>query len=383
MLSSVFDINPIEAIAGLFGGDSEDAEDEKDDSEEENKDSDKKAKDEKDTDGKDSASEESDSKDESETEKGDITLLEPANELAEQVKAEHEAGNYIEGAIPLGKEAITKYVTVGEEHNLKEEAQEGIDNVFWRYADSVIRCCDVLKAQGASAGCLEQIRLNLEDATALVATLTEKGYTVDAEELNAYMEEAIPVFRDNFIESINNITKYENWSRDEAWSYAEEAYYVKENGKPLLFDVDDPDDPLRMRYVYCLAWKTRKVCEKGIADGSMTNGSAAQSMIDILEETDYNLLLIQDIITYGSAAGMDVEKYRNAYNSIVAEIKSGQNLTIRNSAGANSASSVDLQHFWYFNDLDGEDKYKVDTHNGTTAATREWIRSNVPGILNE
>ena len=115
----------------------------------------------------------------------------------------------------------------------------------------------------------------------------------------------------------------------------------------------------------------------------MSYTDAMNRMTAILKETDYNLLLLQDIITYGSAAGVDVTQYRNAYNAIVDKIKSDQGLTISTDIAVNSTSSVNLNHFWYFNDLDGEDKYKVDLHNGTTAATREWIRSNVPVMLGE
>ena len=353
--------NPLEAVSGLFGTVIEN--EEKDGNEKE------------DGDPEDGSGQKE--------EKGDVALLEPAGELVEQVKSEYEAGNYTDGSIPHSVEAIQQYMTVAEENNLQEEAQEGIDSVYWMYVDSIIRYCDNIISQGAYAAGFEQISDILTNATAITETLTEKGYTVDSTELYAYKEETIQTFRDMYIDSINSITEYENWSRDEAWNYAEQAYSIKENGKPILFDDEDLEDPLRLRYVYSLAWITTKRCETGLADGSLSYEAAVQSMEAILEETDYNLLLIQNIITYGSEAGMDVEKYRNAYNAIVDEIKREQNFTIGNDIGVNSVSSVDLRHFWYFNDLDGEDKYKVDTHNGTTAATREWIRTNVPVILGE
>jgi hypothetical protein len=316
-------------------------------------------------------------------EKGDVELLEPAAELAASAKKEHEAGNDIDGAIPQCIEAINEYMTVAEENNLKEEAQEGIADIYVTYIDAVTRYCDNISNQGAYAAGYEQVSGVLIDAITLTNSLTEQGYTVDSDRINTYKTETVQLYRDMYIQSINDITKYENWSRDEAWTYAEQAYSIKENGKPLLFDDEDLEDPLRMRYAYCLAWITRKRCETGLADGSLSYADAARSMTAILEETDYNMLLIQDIITYGSTAGMDVSKYQSAYNAIVDEIKREQNLTIGNDIGVNSATSVDLKHFWYFNDLDGEDKYKVDTHNGTTAATRAWIRSNVPVLLGE
>jgi hypothetical protein len=318
---------------------------------------------------------------EEETEKGDVTLLEPAQELVEKAQAEYDAGNYADGAIPNCIDAINEYMSVAEKNNLKDEAQKGIDEVYPLYLDALKKYCDSIIAQGAYAAGFTQVSETIAEMTELTDTLEEKGYTVDSDSLYTYKDDAVSKYRDIYINSINKITEYENWSRDEAWTLAEQAYSIKENGKPLLFDDEELDDPLRLRYVYCLAWITRKRCETGLADGSMSYLAAVNNMIAILEETDYNILLLQDIVTYGNNAGLDVDKYAQAYNAIVDEIKSEQNLTIRTDIGVNSASSVDAGHFWYFNDLDGDAEYKVDMHNGTTAATRDWIRTNIPGML--
>lgn len=365
-------INPLESLSSKTDV-SEEKEDEDEDDGKEDKKSDEES----------SAEKESDDSKEAEAEKGDVTLLDPAKLLVADAKTEYEAKNYVDGAIPNSKDAINQFVTVGEANNLHDEAQEGIDSVYWIYVESIIRYCDSLKTQGASAACFEQINGILTEAMDFTTTLSDKGYEVEDSELYTYKDGTIVAFKEMFIESINGITEYENWSRDEAWNYAEQAYSIKEDGKTLLIDQENLDDPMRLRYGYCLAWITRKRCETGLADGSLTNEDVVRNMESILAETDYNLLLIQDIITYGSAAGMDVTKYQKAYNATVEEIKNSQGLAIGNDIGINSGSSVDLRHFWYFNDLDGEDKYKVDTQNGTTAKTREWIRSNVPVILSE
>lgn len=322
------------------------------------------------------ANEDTEVKEESAEGTGDVALLlESADKIAENARAEYDAGNYYEGAIPLCIEAIDTYTTVAEENDLQEEVSEGIDGTYETYAASVIGYCDNVKNQGAYSSCYKQIDATLTDAISFTDSLVEKGYSVDGSGLYAYKGNLIPAYRDIFIEVINKFTENENWSRDEAWGYAEQAYDAQENGTPVLFNPEDRDDPLRMRYVYCLAWVTRKRCETGIADGTMTYADAVQCMEEILKETDYNPMLLQDIITYGNAIGMNVEKYHDASNAIVEEIRREQNLTI--------GADVDLNHFWYFNDLDGEDKYKVDAQNGTTAVVREWIRSNVPVILIE
>ena len=314
--------------------------------------------------------------------KGDITLLNAVDTVAESAKAEYEAGNY-EGGCTQGKEALEQYMTVAEANNLTEEVQKKIEDAYEVYQNSVIMQCNNLEEQQASEAMFEQTWGIISDAADFSTQLVENGYAVDNSELMTYKEECTLVFKTKFIEAINNITGYENWSRDEAWNYAEEAEKINENGNAMMFDSEDLEDPLRLRYEYSLAWVTRKRSETGLADGSLTKADVVNNMRAILKETDYNLLLLQDIISYGSDAGLDISRYAEAYNAIVDEIYREQGLTIVAGDAQDVPQTVDVRHFWYFNDLTGEDAYKVDFSNGTTAATRAWIRNNVPGIVGE
>ena len=117
---------------------------------------------------------------------------------------------------------------------------------------------------------------------------------------------------------------------------------------------------------------TRKRCETGLADGSMSYADAVQTLASILEETDYNPLLLQDMVNYGQQAGMNVENYRYAYEMILDIIQREEGITI--------GGDVDLDHFWYFNDLDGDSSYRVGDYV-TTSYVRSWIRNNISGIL--
>lgn len=316
--------------------------------------------------------------------KGDVALLDPAKELIQKASGEFDAGQYGDGSIPDSTEAINTLLTVAEKNNLQDEAADSISQAYVILENSITKYGDVLLQQGANIDCATQTYNCILSAKSLLDEIAAKGYTVDGTELENYFQNTfIQSYRDIYIAAINEITKRENWSRDEAWNYAEQAYSLKVDGKPVLFDETNLEDPLKMRYEYCLAWIIRKRCETGLADGSMTNEAAVQTMVAVLKETDYNILLLQDIVKYGSAAGIDVSAYTSAYNAVVDEIKAEQNLTVGTSIGVNSSTYVDAAHFWYFNDLGGEDKYKVDTYNGTTAATRQWIRNNVPVILGE
>ncbi len=312
-------------------------------------------------------------------EKGDPGLLDALDEQLEAAKNAYDEGSY-EEAIKGCRELIEQYVTIGEENNLTEEADEKIKEAFEIMSKAAIDYCKNIENQESGSAGYEQVNNTVDPILELASTLTEKKYTIDSSEITEYSEGIVQRFKEVYIRKINEITEREQWSRDEAWTYAEQAYSIQKDGKTVLFDESDLDDPLRLRYVYCLAWISRKRCENGVADGSMTKEDAFNAMTAILEETDYNLLVLQDIITYGSAADKDISGYQEAYNAITQKLKDEQNLSIVNS-GVNSGTSVDVRRFWYFNDLDGDDAYKVDINNGTTQATRDWIRNNIPSYI--
>ncbi|MCM1541276.1 MAG: zinc-ribbon domain-containing protein [Blautia sp.] len=367
VLVNVFDVNPIAMILGDEGEDTDESES-TDESEDEDEAESTETED------------ESPASEDEEEKKGDPELLNALDSQAEAAKQALDAATYTE-ATQQSLDLIRQYMTIAEENNLKEEAGEKIAYVFDIASKATIESCKGIEHQAVGSAGFEQVNLMLNAVFEAEESLTEKGYTVDSSEITAYSDGVVQRFKDTFISQINEITEREQWSRDEAWTYAEQAYSVQKDGKTVLFDLDDLDDPLRLRYVYCLAWITRKRCENGVADGSMTNEQAFDSAVAVLPETDYNLLVLQDIITYGKAAGKDVAPYQNAYNAIIDYLKAGQNLSIVNT-GVNSATTVDIRKFWYFNDLDGADAYKVDVRNGTTQATRDWIRNNIPSYIN-
>lgn len=367
VLNKVFDVDPIAMITGKEEGSRtrEDDEDSKD------KDG---VTDDEEKDDKGDGEDEEDSK-----EGVDPEVLEALIEQLETAEKAYTDGNY-ESALTESQEALNQFITLSEEYALDEDAEEQIKKGFKIASQAAIARSGIIVPQVIGEAGYTQIRSYLDPVLELAVTLEEKGFEIDSAEILAYNESFVQEIKDIFIENINEITKRDQWSRDEAWTYAENAYSIQENGKTVLFDENDLDDPLRLRYVYCLSWIMRKRCENGVADGSMTNQDAFNALISILEETDYNLLVLQDIITYGNAVGEDITGYQQAYNAIVQKIKEEQNLSIVNS-GVNSGTSVDVRKFWYFNDLSGADVYKVDINNGTTQATRDWIRNNIPSYF--
>ncbi len=302
-------------------------------------------------------------------------ILAPVDEQLEAVKTEYEAASYT-NALNDSIGVLEQYMSVGEGRHPMEEAQDHIAEAFSIASRSAIESSRILESQQPGSAIYEQICIYVDPVVEMADTLTQAGYTVDSQEITDYSDGIVPMFREKYIQIINSFTERDQWSRDEAWTYAEQAYKTQKDGKTVLFDVTDLDDPLRLRYVYCFAWITAKRCE------SMTPEDAFENLTAVLEETDYNPLLLQDIITYGTTAKKDVSRYQAAYDAIVKKIKEEQKFSIvKESGGVSSASSAELRKFWYFNDLSGDAAYIVDSNNGTTQATRDWIRANVPGII--
>ncbi len=309
------------------------------------------------------------------TSKADSALLNAADEKITDAQTSYDEGNYLEGALPQCEEALQDYISIAENGKMQGELADRIDAAYALYQASIVQISEGVIAQGPIPGGYEQVAGYLDQAMEMANTLYEtgSGYVVDNSEVSDLQNNLVTTYRDLYIQAINNITTYDHWSRDEAWSIADQAYSVaNEDGTPALFSLDDQEDPLRMRYVYCLAMVTRKRCETGLADGSMSYADAVQRLSDILAETDYNPLLLQDMINYGQQAGMNVSNYQYAYQMIIGVIQSEEGITI--------GSDVDLDHFWYFNDLDGDAAYKVGAY-GTTSFVRDWIRNNIPEIL--
>lgn len=367
VLDKVFDINLISMIMGGEDNDSEDEEDIEDPDDRENP---------GDTNATDGDSSDADGE---EVKEIDPEVLKALADQLEAAKQASDGGDYT-SALDGSKEVLNRFIALSEEYDLDENARKQIAEAFAIASKSAIAIGQNVESVAYGSAGYTQIHITVDPVLEIATVLKEKGYEVDSTGIEEYNEGIVPRMKEWFILAINEITKRDQWSRDEAWTYAEAAYSIQENGKTVLFDESDLDDPLRLRYVYCLAWIMRKRCENGVADGSMSNADAFNNLISVLEETDYNLLVLQDIITYGNASGQNVTGYRNAYNAIVDEIKNEQGLSIVNS-GVNSGTSVDVRKFWYFNDLDGDNAYKVDINNGTTQVTRDWIRENIPSYI--
>ncbi len=301
-------------------------------------------------------------------------------EIKDQIKSYVKEGDSSESMTDSYPAALDLYIRLADEYDMAEDISREADDVFARYEAQVRYSVSLLDGQRVSSDLYIQSRQDYDEILEYADRLEEAGIEVNSESIREESDGLIEVYRKKYIIAINNISSLDNWSRDEAWSLASDAAsIVDDDGNTVLFDPDDLDDPLRLRYIYSLAWVTRKHIETGIKDKTMTAEEALDEIDRVLRETDYNIQLIYDGIYYASEAGIDATPYTEAFNAIMEKLGENEKILIVLDPSQASETSIDLNHFWAFNDISSgaDPEFQVSTVNGTTAETRAWIRENI------
>ncbi|MDD3369387.1 MAG: zinc ribbon domain-containing protein [Lachnospiraceae bacterium] len=290
-------------------------------------------------------------------------LLVPYDDMVEQGKSELIALDYEAGLGHLS-EALTGYSETAKKYNKVEDISAKMESAFIAYGDGTLAHITLLESQPESAPLYQQIRYELDNALAHLDELTAQGFEIDGTAITENSDTLLSRYRGYFINDFNEFTERESWSRTEAIDLMNGAHDAG------LFSDDDLDDPVRLRYVYALAWSIQKQNETDLASGSITPADAAQRIRDVLAETDYNPMLLFMCADFMDQAGEDSSAYHNAYDTIVTHLQETQGLSL--------GTDVDLAHFWYFNDF-GETS--VDATNGVTPENRQWIRDTISSML--
>ena len=302
----------------------------------------------------------------------------------EQIKSDIDAavktGDESQGISEGYPAALDGYITLATEYEMAGELSGDALSVFDKYTEQVRYSVSLLDGQKVSSGLYIQSMVYYDNLASYASRLKESGYDIDVDNVNEERASRREIYRVKYINAINEISSRENWSRDEAWALMDDAASIlDEDGDPELFDTDDPDDPLRLRYIYSLAGATRKHLEKGFADKSITAEEALETIDELLPETDYNLQLLFDAIYYAEKAGVDAAPYQDAYNAIVERLGENEGIIIIMDHARADKTHIDLNHFWAFNDIssNANPDFQVSLTNGTTAETRAWIRDNI------
>lgn len=257
---------------------------------------------------------------------------------------------------------INQSVAKAEEAGDASLAADRVTDAYLSYVTAVSKHKDMLDGSTLSGGIYGQVMMELEDAIALGDELTSKGYTVDTASLVSTKDEFDKAYTDKIIDTFDEFTSREAWSRTESWNLMSET-------ADNMFDPSDLDNPIRLRYAYALSWWTQKQIETELANGTITAKGAAIKIANLIDVMDYNPMMISYYIDYMHESGEDCAEVEDAYEDIVEQIAQTQGLTI--------GEDVPLDHFWYFNDFV---THSVDSTNGVTQENREWIRDRMSSV---
>lgn len=302
------------------------------------------------------------------------------SDIMDEIDAAVEEGDKSELITDDYGTALDGYIKLASKYELADDVSKEAAEVFEKYAQQVRNSIALLDGQHVSSGLYIQSREYYDEILGYADAMTNAGIKFDDCGIGAESDALIEVYRGKYIYAINEITSRENWSRDEAWELMEDAAsIVDEDGNRILFNEDDLDDPMRLRYIYSLAWKTRKDIETGIANGSMTYEDALDRIDSVLRDTDYNLMLLHDGIYYSDKAGIDSAPYMVAFNNEIEKMQEFDGVIVVLDPSKTDETHFEMNHFWIFNDIsDGADPaYQVSFTNGTSATTRAWIRENI------
>ena len=302
------------------------------------------------------------------------------SDIMDEIYAAVEEGDKSEYITEDYGNALDGYITLAGMYGLADDVSKEAAEVFEKYAAQVRASIALLDGQKVSSGLYVQSRMYYDEILGYADAMTNAGIKFDDCGIPAEADTLVDTYRDKYIFAINEITARENWSRDEAWELMEDAASITDDsGDRILFNEDDPDDPMRLRLIYSLAWKTRKDIETGIASGEMTYEDALDRIDSVLKDTDYNLMLLHDGIYYCDKAGIDDAPYTVAFNNEIEKMQAFDGVIVVLDPKKADETHIEMNHFWIFNDISGDANpaYQVSYTNGTSAQTRAWIRENI------
>ena len=257
--------------------------------------------------------------------------------------------------------AINLYAEKAQEAGDASLAADQIADAYILYVSAVIRHKDMMDSQPISGNIYSQIMSEINDAKAFAKELSEKGYSVETASLLSAEEAFDASYTSRIITAFDDFTDRAAWSRTEAWNLM--------SGFDSMFDDSDLDNPLKLRYAYALSWWVQKQIETELASGTITEKGAAIKIANMIEDMDYNPMMINYYISYMNKAGEDCTSVSDAYDEIVQHISQTQGIRI--------GKDIPLEQFWYFNDFG---TYSVDSSNGVTPENRQWIRDRMSSV---
>jgi hypothetical protein len=254
---------------------------------------------------------------------------------------------------------MDQYLETSSEVGYNSVIEKHINDAYDAYVEGASRRADFMSTQTLSGSIYSQIISEMDDVIGYADTISSAGYSVDTTEITEIKNNFDSDYRKKIIETFNEFSTRDAWSRTESWNLMSET--------DSMFESDDLNNPIKLRYAFALAYWTQKQIETDLASGTITEKGAATKIGNVIEATDYNLMLIYEYINYMKASGEDCSGVESAYNDVINQIYSTQGILI--------GDDVDVYHFWYFNNFDEYSSSVADgSVNGVTDENREFIR---------
>lgn len=307
--------------------------------------------------------------------------------LAEQVadgEDKANTGDYA-GASSDYVAALEAYASLAEEYDDSDAALDLIDEsaaaAFELYTESILKQVEGWEGQSPTAPLYQQVDVTMKGSFEFADKLEKSGLTIDAGTLKQSYDEFPGRYKNIYIKAFNNLVSQEQWSRTTAWLMMQDAASVG------LVDKSNKDDPLTLRYAFASAWITQKKASEGRNDGSMTDQDAVSAILAVIENADYNPVLIRELAlcyeSIGDAGNTKILKdasvaiYNYLANSESVYIN-GDDLFVPGN-NTNASSTIPLISFWYFNDF-GE--FSPSITNGLKPEGREQVRTICKNAIN-
>lgn len=258
------------------------------------------------------------------------------------------------------RDAIDKFAGIGQEAGDTSLVAEKIADGYAAYVTALLKHKEIMAGQEVSGSVYSQIMTEMNDTEKLANELSEKGYTVDISTLTSAKDEFKKSYTERVIKKFDEFTTRDAWSRTESWNLM--------SGFGGMFDSDNLDDPIRLRYAYALSWWIQKQIETELASGTITEKGAAIKIANEIDSMDYNPMMIDYYITYMKKSNENCADVAAAYKEVMDKI---------NSQGIKVGTEIPLNKFWYYNDFGA---YSVDAKNGVTPENRAWIRDRMKNV---
>lgn len=249
------------------------------------------------------------------------------------------------------KDVLDQYYTFASENDALEEVAERAGSVFDSYQNAVLEHVSLLEQQDTLPSMYIQMKLELDEAIQLAQKYGEIGISFDYALLEDKLSTLSVDYKARLINNFDN-KAYEQIngngviSRSALWPLMENA---NETG---LYNDEDVNDPLRLRYIAALTYHTDSEID------NLDNVQAANKIYEVLEETDYSPLLLYYLAErYNEAEAY--EWYYSVNNILSAYVGDFASLSL----------SEKRNYIFYYNSLG-------DAYNTAREEVRKYMEQN-------